>query len=94
MRGWPRGRTRWDSRWRVPVSPTRPATLRSGIDGTAVVRFLADGHRANEFTHLAYLELEVTVAGGLPYQVETGEYLNPADPTRVAVDWERSLRSE
>jgi hypothetical protein len=88
----------------------KKAVLRSGVDATAVVRFLADGHRANEFRHLVYLELDVTVPGRDPYPVKTGEFLNPAsagsvspgrklhlkvdpqDPDRVAVDWERSLR--
>jgi hypothetical protein len=88
----------------------KKAVLRSGTDAAAVVVFLADGHRANEFKHLVYLELEVTRPGQEPYQVKTGEYLNaasagsvspgrqlrvkvdPADPQRVAVDWERSLR--
>jgi hypothetical protein len=84
--------------------------LRDGVEATAVVTFLADGGRANEFRQLVYLELEVTVAGQPPYAVRTGEHLNaassgsvapgrtlhvrvdPADPQRVAVDWERSLR--
>lgn len=84
--------------------------LRDGVEGTAVVTFLADGGRANEFRQLVYLELDVTVAGRTPYQVRTGEHLNAAsagsvspgrtlhvrvdqaDPQRVAVDWERSLR--
>ena len=88
----------------------KSAVLRSGVDGRAVVTFLADGHRANERRQLVYLELEVTVAGSPPYEVKTGEYLNaasagsvspgrellvkvdPHDPGRVAVDWERSLR--
>jgi hypothetical protein len=86
------------------------AVLRSGVDATAVVTFLADGHRANEYRHLVYLELEVSRPGREPYPVQTGEFLNPAsagsvapgrelrvkvdpdDPQRVAVDWERSLR--
>jgi hypothetical protein len=89
----------------------KKAVLRSGVDTTATVTFLADGHRANEFHQLVYLELAVTPpGGGEPYQVRTGEFLNaasagsvspgrelrvrvdPADPQRVAVDWERSLR--
>lgn len=88
----------------------KKAVLRSGTDATAVVRFLADGHRANVFRQLVYLELEVTVPGREPYVVKTGEYVtaatagsmapgrrlrvkvDPADPQRVAVDWERSLR--
>jgi hypothetical protein len=87
------------------------AVLRSGTDATAVVTFLADGRRANEYRQLVYLELDVQLPDGRsPYQVRTGEYLNaasagsvspgrelrvkvdPADPQRVAVDWERSLR--
>lgn len=88
----------------------KKAVLRSGTDATAVVRFLADGHRANAFKQLVYLELEVSVPGREPYLVKTGEYLtaasagsmtpgrtlrvkvDPADPERVAVDWEQSLR--
>jgi hypothetical protein len=84
--------------------------LRDGLDGTAVVTFLADGQRGNEYHQLVYLELEVTLPGSAPYEVKTGEYLtaassgsvspgrelvvrvDPADPQRVAVDWERSLR--
>ncbi|MFW6092083.1 MAG: hypothetical protein ACODAF_09370, partial [Actinomycetota bacterium] len=88
----------------------KKAVLRSGTDATAVVTFLADGHRANEYRHLVYLELEVHPPDQTPYHVKTGEYLNaasagsvapgkelrvkvdPDDPQRVAVDWERSLR--
>lgn len=88
----------------------KKAVLRSGSDATAVVTFLADGRRANEFAQLVYLELEVRLADRPPYQVKTGEYLHAAaagsvapgkelkvkvdtaDPQRVAVDWERSLR--
>jgi hypothetical protein len=89
----------------------KKAVLRNGQDASAVVTFLADGHRANEFRQLVYLELDVTPpAGGEPYQVRTGEFLNAAsagsmapgrqlwvkvdraDPQRVAVDWDRSLR--
>lgn len=88
----------------------KKAVLRSGTDATAVVTFLADGHRANEYRHLVYLELEVHPPDQAPYHVKTGEYLNaasagsvapgkelrvkvdPDDPQRVAVDWERSLR--
>jgi hypothetical protein len=88
----------------------KKAVLRSGIDGTALVTFVADGHRANEFRHLVYLELDVTVPGRDTYPVRTGEFLTPAsagsvspgrtlhvkvdpgDPARVAVDWEKSLR--
>jgi hypothetical protein len=89
----------------------RKEVLRDGVDGTAVVLFLADGQRGNEFHSLVYLELEVTVDGeSSPFEVKTGEYVtaasagsvrpgtelvvkvDPADRTRVAVDWERSLR--
>jgi hypothetical protein len=85
--------------------------LRDGADTSAVVTFVADGHRANEFRQLVYLELQVTPpGGGEPYEVRTGEFVNaasagsltpgrklwvkvgPADPQRVAVDWDRSLR--
>lgn len=58
--------------------------LRSGVDGSAVVTFIADGHRANEYRHLVYLELEVTVAGSPPYEVKTGEYLTPASAGSVS----------
>jgi hypothetical protein len=88
----------------------KKAVLRSGIDGAALVTFVADGHRANEFRHLVYLELDVTVPGRDTYPVQTGEFLTPAsagsvapgrtlhvkvdpgDLSRVAVDWEKSLR--
>jgi hypothetical protein len=84
--------------------------LKTGVDGTAIITFLADGNAGNEFRHLVYLELSVAVGGAPPYDVRTGEWLNaastgsvapgrelvvkvdPAVPTRVAVDWERSLR--
>ncbi|HSL59643.1 MAG TPA: hypothetical protein VK866_17480 [Acidimicrobiales bacterium] len=57
--------------------------LRDGVDGTAVVQFLADGGRANEFRQLVYLELEVTVPGSPPYLVRTGEYLTAASSGTV-----------
>lgn len=100
-------------RSRVASRATRhkKAVLRGGVDASAVITFLADGHRANEYQQLVYLELQVTPPdGGEPYQVRTGEFLNaasagsvtpgrqlwvkvdPADPHRVAVDWDRSLR--
>jgi hypothetical protein len=84
--------------------------LRTGVDGTAVVLFLADAGAGEEHRHLVYLELRVAVDGVPPYDVRSGEYLtaastgsvapgrelvvkvDPADPSRVAVDWERSLR--
>lgn len=58
--------------------------LRTGTDATAVVTFLADGKRANEFQQLVYLELEVTPPGQAPYHVKTGEYLNAASAGSVA----------
>ncbi len=89
----------------------RARVLRTGVDGTAVIVFLADANRGNEFEQLVYLELDVRTGGGsAPYRVRTGEYLtaastgsavpgrelvvkvDPADPQRVAVDWEKSLR--
>lgn len=100
-------------RSRVATRATRhkKAVLRNGADAAAVITFVADGHRANEFRQLVYLELRVTPPdGGAPYDVRTGEFLNaasagsatpgrqlwvkvdPADPQRVAVDWDRSLR--
>lgn len=92
------------------ASRYKAAVLRAGVDGTAVVTFIADVRYGTESEHLVYLELEVTVGEAAPYQVRTGEYLtvassgavapgrqldvkvDPADPLRVAVDWERSLR--
>lgn len=62
----------------------KKAVLRSGADATAVVTFLADGHRANEFRQLVYLELEVQLPGQPPYQVKTGEYLTAASAGSVA----------
>jgi hypothetical protein len=62
----------------------KAAVLRSGVDGTAIVTFLADGHRGNEFEHLVYLELDVTVGGGSQYSVKTGEYLTAASAGSVA----------
>lgn len=88
----------------------KAAVLRDGTPGTAVITFIADGGRGNEFRQLVYLELEVTVPGAPAYAVRTGEYLtaastgtvtpgrelvvkvDPADPQRIAVDWEESLR--
>lgn len=58
--------------------------LCSGVDGTAVVTFLADGHRGNEFKHLVYLELDVTVGDADTYQVRTGEYLTAASSGSVS----------
>jgi hypothetical protein len=84
--------------------------LRSDQDGEAKITFIADCKRGNETSQLVYLELEVTVAGGNPYPVQTGEFLSaasagsvspgrilavkidPQDRTKVAVDWEKSLR--
>lgn len=58
--------------------------LRSGTDATAVITFLADGRRANEYHQLVYLELEVSLPGQPPYQVKTGEYLTAAAAGSVA----------
>lgn len=60
------------------------AVLRSGVDGSAVVTFLADGGRANEFRQLVYLELDVTVPGRQPYPVKTGEFINNASAGSVS----------
>jgi hypothetical protein len=62
----------------------KKAVLRSGTGATAVVRFLADGHRANEFKQLVYVELEVTAPGRRPYVVKTGEYLDAASTGSMA----------
>lgn len=105
--GQPLDRSRMASR----ATRHKKAVLRDGADTSAVVTFVADGHRANEFRQLVYLELQVTPpGGGEPYEVRTGEFVNaasagsltpgrklwvkvgPADPQRVAVDWDRSLR--
>lgn len=98
------------SRLAYRATKHKKAVLANGQQATAIVTFLADGRRANEFQHLVYLELDVTVPGNDPYAVKTGEFLNPAssgsvapgkelhvrvdpaDPQRVAVDWEKSLR--
>lgn len=66
------------------ASRHKKAVLRSGADATAVVTFLADGHRANEYQQLVYLELEVQLPDRQPYQVKTGEYLNAASAGSVA----------
>ena len=58
--------------------------LRRGFDATAIVTFLADGGRGNEFHQLVYLELEVFVDGRPPYGVRTGEYLTAASAGSVA----------
>lgn len=58
--------------------------LRDGVDGTAVVTFIADGHMQSGFGHLVYLELDVTVGAGPGYQVRTGEYLTPVTSGTVA----------
>jgi hypothetical protein len=63
----------------------KKTVLRDGQDASAVVTFLADGHRANEFRQLVYLELEVTPPdGGEAYQVRTGEFLNAASTGSMA----------
>ncbi|WP_123604180.1 hypothetical protein [Micromonospora sp. Llam0] len=99
-------------RSRIAQRATRhkKAVLAAGVPTTAVVQFLASAHRASQFRHLVYLELEVVRPDGARYLVKTGEYLDassagsvapgrvlqvkvdPVDPDRVAVDWERSLR--
>lgn len=60
------------------------SVLRSGVEGSAVVTFLADGGRANEFRQLVYLELDVTVPGQEAYPVKTGEFLNSASAGSVS----------
>lgn len=61
----------------------KSTVLRDGVPGTAVITFIADGHRGNEFTHLVYLELDVSVGGAPPYAVRTGEYLTAASTGTV-----------
>ena len=53
----------------------KKAILGSGLDGSAVVTFLADGNRGNQFEQLVYLELDVTVGERPCYPVRTGEYV-------------------
>lgn len=92
------------------ASKGKDAVLRDGVPGTALITFIADGGRGNDFTQLVYLELDVAVGDAAPYPVRTGEYLTAAstgsvapgrelvvkvdraDPQRVAVDWEQTLR--
>lgn len=62
----------------------RKEILRCGVDGTALVTFIADGGRGNDVEQLVYLELEVSVAGGAPYEVRTGEFLTAASSGSVA----------
>ncbi len=66
--------------------------LRSGIDGTAVVTFIADGHMEKGFSHLVYLELDVTVGNDPAYQVRTGEYLTPASSGSVSPGRELAVK--
>lgn len=58
--------------------------LRDGIDAEAVITFLADGKRGDDFERLVYLELDVTLPGAVTYQVKTGEYLTAASTGSVA----------
>lgn len=52
--------------------------LASGLPAEALVTFLADGGRANEFRALVYIELEVHRDGAEPYEARTGEYVTAA----------------
>ncbi|MAT07355.1 MAG: hypothetical protein CL424_20200 [Acidimicrobiaceae bacterium] len=52
--------------------------LATGRSAEALVTFLADGGRANEFHSLVYLELEVHPDGAEPYEAQTGEYVTAA----------------
>lgn len=88
----------------------RDEVLAGGVDGTAVITFLADTQMRRGSRPLVYLELDVTVGLGAPYQARTGDHVgaaasgsmvpgrrlavkvDPADPQRVTIDWERSLR--
>jgi hypothetical protein len=73
------------SRHAYRATRRKKAVLRSGMDATAIVTFLADGRRANEFRQLVYLELEVTPPdGGEPYQVKTGEFVTAASAGSLA----------
>jgi hypothetical protein len=58
--------------------------LQTGMDGTAIVTFLADANAGDESRHLVYLELRVAVGGAPPYEVRTGEWLTPASTGSVA----------
>lgn len=58
--------------------------LRTGVDADAVITFLADGKRGDDFKRLVYLELDVTIPGSAPYPVKTGEYLTAASTGSVA----------
>lgn len=78
--GEPAGRSRIAHR----ATKHKKAVLGSGVDATAVIQFVADGHRANTFHQLVYLELEVTAPGGQPYLVKTGEYVNAASAGSIA----------
>jgi hypothetical protein len=60
------------------------AVLRTGVDGTAIVVFLADAGAAEEGRQLVYLELRVTVPGAPPYDVRTGVHLTAASAGSVA----------
>ena len=62
----------------------RRAVLRDGVEGTAMITFVADGHRGNDSTLLVYLELDVRVSGTDAYPVRTGEYLTAASTGAAA----------
>ena len=62
----------------------KAAVLRDGVPGTAVITFIADGGRGNDFTQLVYLELDVRVGDAAPYPVRTGEYLTAASTGSVS----------
>jgi hypothetical protein len=63
----------------------RREVLRNGVDGSAVVTFLADAELSDETNHpLVYLELRVTVPGWPTYDVRTGENLSAAAAGSVA----------
>ncbi len=65
------------------ATKTKADVLRTGVPGTAVITFIADGGRGNEFRQLVYLELDVSVDGAAPYQVRTGEFLTAASTGTV-----------
>ncbi|MGN9908710.1 hypothetical protein ACTMTJ_14300 [Phytohabitans sp. LJ34] len=72
------------SRLAYRATKHKKAVLRSGGEATAVVRFLADGGRANQFRQLVYMELEVSRPGQESYVVKTGEFLTAASAGSVA----------
>jgi hypothetical protein len=59
--------------------------LRTGVEGRAVITAIGDLGVGNEFRHLIYLELEVSLGAAAPYDVRTGEDVGAAAIGSVAV---------